>query len=155
MDALTEVRDFILARRQAVLAVSANDEPFTAMTSYVVEPGLAGFLIHLSDLSPHKRMLLANPKCSLLIAEADDGRAEVMSLARVTLQGLAAKIAKDTDDYAQARARFLARLPSSEIMFGLPDFDLFRITPVGGRFIGGFGRAFAFTSDQLIQTTNR
>ncbi|BCX05340.1 MAG: hypothetical protein KatS3mg053_3278 [Candidatus Roseilinea sp.] len=154
MNDLTEVRNFILARRQATLAVCANDEPFTAMTSYVVEPGVAGLLIHLSDLAPHKRMLLANPKCSVLIAEADDGRAEVMSLARVALQGIAAKIEKHTDDYAQAKARFLARLPSSEIMFGLPDFDLFRITPTGGRFIGGFGRAFAFTADQLIQISN-
>jgi putative heme iron utilization protein len=35
-------------------------------------------------------------------------------------------------------------------MFDLPDFDLFRITPTGGRFIGGFGRAFAFTAEQLV-----
>jgi len=150
-DLLAEVRDFILARRQAVLAVCAGDEPFTAMTSYAAEPGLTGFLIQLSDLSPHKRMLLANPKCSLLIAQADDGRAEVMSLARVMLQGTAAKIEKSSDDYARAKAHFLARLPASQIMFGLPDFDLFRIAPTGGRFIGGFGRAFAFTADQLIQ----
>lgn len=155
MDALTEVRDFILARRQATLAVCANDEPFTAMTSYVAEPGLAGLLIHLSDLAPHKRMLLANPRCSLLIAKADDGRAEVMSLARVTLQGIAAKIEKASDDYAQSKARFLARLPSSAIMFNLPDFDLFRIRLTGGRFIGGFGRAFAFTADQLAQIADR
>lgn len=155
MDALTEVRDFILARRQATLAVCANDEPFTAMTSYVAEPGLASLLIHLSDLAPHKRMLLANPKCSLLIAEADDGRAEVMSLARVTLQGIAAKIEKASDDYAQSKARFLARLPSSAIMFDLPDFDLFRIRLTVGRFISGFGRAFAFTADQLAQIADR
>ena len=154
-DPLAEVRDFILARRQAVLAVSAGDEPFTAMTSYAVEPELTGFLVHLSDLSPHKRMLLANPKCSLLIAQADDGRAEVMSLARVMLQGVAAKIEKHSEDYARAKARFLARLPASEIMFGLPDFDLFRIAPTGGRFIGGFGRAFAFTADQLTRSQFR
>ncbi|GIV85883.1 MAG: pyridoxamine 5'-phosphate oxidase [Candidatus Roseilinea sp.] len=155
MNALTEVRDFILARRLATLAVCDHDEPFTAMTSYVPEPGVTGLLIHLSDLAPHKRMLLANPKCSLLIAEADDGRAEVMSLARVTLQGNAVKIEKASEDYAQSKARFLARLPSSEIMFGLPDFDLFRITPTSGRFIGGFGRAFAFTADQLVQIADR
>ncbi|MDW8352871.1 MAG: pyridoxamine 5'-phosphate oxidase family protein [Anaerolineae bacterium] len=154
MDEMTEVREFILARRQATLAVCSGDEPFTAMTSYVVEPRLTGLLIQLSDLSPHKHMLLANPKCSLLIAEGDDGRAEVMSLARVTLQGIAAKIEKAGEDYAQAKARFLARLPASAIMFSLPDFDLFRIRPTGGRFIGGFGRAFAFTAEQLIEAAD-
>ncbi len=147
---LDEVRAFILARRQAVLAVCDAGEPLTAMTAYVAEPGLAGLLIHLSDLSPHKRVLLKHPTCSLLIAESDDGRAEVMSLARVMLQGVAAKIEKSSDDYAAAKARFLARLPASKLMFDLPDFDLFRITPTGGRFIGGFGRAFAFTAEQLV-----
>ncbi len=147
---LDEVRAFILARRQAVLAVCDAGEPLTAMTAYVAEPGLAGLLIHLSDLSPHKRVLLKHPTCSLLIAESDDGRAEVMSLARVMLQGVAAKIEKASDDYEAAKARFLARLPASKPMFDLPDFDLFRITPTGGRFIGGFGRAFAFTAEQLV-----
>jgi putative heme iron utilization protein len=147
---LDEVRAFILARRQAVLAVCDAGEPLTAMTAYVAEPGLAGLLIHLSDLSPHKRVLLKHPTCSLLIAESDDGRAEVMSLARVMLQGVAAKIEKASDDYEAAKARFLARLPASKLMFDLPDFDLFRITPTGGRFIGGFGRAFAFTAEQLV-----
>jgi putative heme iron utilization protein len=147
---LDEVRAFILARRQAVLAVCDAGEPLTAMTAYVAELGLAGLLIHLSDLSPHKRVLLKHPTCSLLIAESDDGRAEVMSLARVMLQGVAAKIEKASDDYEAAKARFLARLPASKLMFDLPDFDLFRITPTGGRFIGGFGRAFAFTAEQLV-----
>ncbi len=151
-DLLDEVRAFITARRQAVLAVCDDGEPLTAMVAYVVEPGLAGLLIHLSDLSPHKRVLLKHPQCSVLIAELDDGRAEVMSLARVMLQGLATKIEKASSDYAEAQARFLARLPASKIMFELPDFDLFRITPTGGRFIGGFGRAFAFTADQLINS---
>jgi hypothetical protein len=73
-----------------------------------------------------------------------------MSLARVMLQGVAAKIEKASDDYEAAKARFLARLPASKLMFDLPDFDLFRITPTGGRFIGGFGRAFAFTAEQLV-----
>jgi hypothetical protein len=147
---LDEVRAFIMARRQAVLAVCDAGEPLTAMTAYVAEPGLAGLLIHLSDLSPHKRVLLKHPTCSLLIAELDDGRAEVMSLARVMLQGVAAKIEKASDDYEAAKARFLARLPASKLMFDLPDFDLFRITLTGGRFIGGFGRAFAFTAEQLV-----
>jgi putative heme iron utilization protein len=146
---LAALRSFIRDHRQAVLAVSANDEPFTAMSAYVAEPALRSVLIHLSNLSQHKRMLLANPKCSLLIAEPDDGRAEVMSLARVTLQGSAAKIDKDTADYAQAKALFLAALPASELMFGLADFDLIRINIASGRSIAGFGRAFPFTAEDL------
>lgn len=146
---LSECRAFIRRHRQATLAVSERDEPFTAMTAFVMEPALHSALIHLSNLSPHKRMLLANPKCSLLIAEPDDDRAEVMSLARVTLQGVAAKIAKDTRDYADAKALYLSSLPASAMMFGLADFDLIRITFTGGRYIAGFGRAFPFTIEDV------
>lgn len=146
-----ELRTFIRSHRQLVLAVSQNDEPFTAMSAYVPEPDLSGLLIHLSNLSQHKHMLLQNPKCSVLIAEPDDGRAEVMSLARVTLQGLAAKIDKNTDDYTRSKSRFLARLPTSELMFGLLDFNLIRIAFTSGRYIAGFGNAFPFTAQDLIE----
>ena len=148
-DDLAALRSFIREHRQAVLAVSANDEPFTAMTVYVAEPALRSALIHLSNLAQHKRMLLVNPKCSLLIAEPDDGRAEAMSLARVTVQGNAAKIEKETADYAQAKALYLAASPASELMFSLPDFDLIRISITSGRYIAGFGRAFPFAAEDL------
>jgi hypothetical protein len=135
-----ELHTFITHHRQAVLAVSANNEPSTAMVSYAWHDG--GFLVHLSNLAPHKKILLANPHCSLLVAEPDDGRVEIMSLARLTVVGSAIMLDKNTSAYENAQAAFLAKLPSSNVMFGLPDFDLFRIVPTGGRFIGGFARAF-------------
>jgi putative heme iron utilization protein len=106
-------------------------------------------LIHLSNLAPHKRQLIANPRCSLLIAAPDPGTGEVMALPRVTLQGTAALIPKGTPDYEQAKARYLAKLPTSSVMFSLVDFDLFRITPAHGRFIAGFGRIVAFEAAEL------
>jgi heme iron utilization protein len=149
---LQDFQNLVRTHRQATLAVSTNDEPFTAMVSYAMSEAQhgGGLLVHLSNLSLHKRLLLANPKCSLLIAEPDDGRAEVMSLARVTLNGNAIKLSKETQAYAEAKAAFLAKLPTSEVMFGLADFDLFRITPSSGRFIAGFGRAFGLSSDDLL-----
>ncbi len=147
---LLELRAFIQRHRQATLAVAEHDEPFTAMVSYAQEPGLRGFLVHLSNLAPHKRQLLANPRCSLLISAPDPGTGEVLSLPRVTLQGSAARIPKDTPDYEQAMSCYLAKLPTSSIMFTLADFDLFRITPVSGRYIAGFGRTIPFTGAELV-----
>ena len=148
---LDALRELVRSHRQATLAVSANDEPFTAMVSYAISEARqsVAFLIHLSNLSAHKKQLLTNPKCSLLIAEPDDGRAEVMSLARVALNGNAIKLNKETPEYAEAKAAFLAKLPTSEMMFALADFDLFCIVPTSGRFIAGFGRAFGLSTDDL------
>ena len=144
---IRDIQSFLQSHRQATLAVSADNIPHTAMVSYVWHARAA--LIHLSNLAPHKRQLLANPRCSLLIAEPDDGRVEVMSLARVILQGTAAMLDKASAEYADAKAAFLAQLPSAELMFGLPDFDLFRIQPDGGRYIAGFGKIMTFAADEI------
>lgn len=149
MTKFPEIVSFLQKHRQAVLAVSAREEPFTAMVGYAWDAAKGGVLIHLSNLAAHKQQLRENPRCSVLIAEADDGRAEVMSLARVTLQGHAAMLDKASDDYSQAKALFLARMPSAEMMFGLPDFDLFRITISSGRYIAGFGRIMPFQAEDL------
>jgi putative heme iron utilization protein len=133
---------FIRRHRQATLAVVDAGEPHTAMVSYVEEPDCSAMLIHLSSLSAHKRILLANPVCSLMICEPDDGTGEVMALARVALLSTAARIDRGGDEYARARQRFLEKLPSAEVMFALPDFDLFRVRPRRARFVAGFGRAF-------------
>src|SRR5712692_7826664 len=93
---LLELRTLIRAHRQATLAVVENCEPFTAMVSYAEEPDLGGLLIHLSNLAPHKRQLKANSRCSVLIAAPDPGHGEVLSLPRVTIQGVASMIEKDT-----------------------------------------------------------
>jgi len=146
---LSELRAFIGTHRLLTLAVSQDDEPFTALATYAPEPDVRSVLIHLSDLAPHKRMLLANPKCSVLIAEPNDGRAEPMSLARVTMQGRAAKIDKAGPEYVQAKARFLDLLPASDLMFSLPDFDLIRVVFSSGRFIAGFGKIVTFTAQEL------
>jgi heme iron utilization protein len=141
-DTRAALAGLIRTHRQATLAVIEAGEPYTAMVSYVEDADLSGILIHLSNLSAHKRMLLANPQCSLLICEPDDGRAEVMSLARVAVQGRAALVDKAGPDYVAARTRFLQKLPSAALMFALADFDLLRIMPRRARYIAGFGRAF-------------
>ena len=142
IEQLASLRAFIRKHRQATLAVVAAGEPHTAMVSYVEEADCAAVLIHLSSLSAHKRILQANPVCSLLICEPDQGTGEVMALARAALQATAVQIERGGDEYERAKQRFLQKLPSAEIMFALPDFDLFRVRPQRVRFIAGFGRAF-------------
>lgn len=154
MNDLADLHDFIRRHRQATLATLDGDAPHTAMVSYVEDfnqpdppdPSrpLAGMtvLIHLSDLAAHKRHLRADPRCSLLIAEPDVGRGEVLALSRLSLRGVASLITKATIEYDDARQRYLAKLPTSAMMFALADFDLFRIQVTGGRYIAGFGRAY-------------
>jgi putative heme iron utilization protein len=117
------------------------------MVAYAAEPGFGGFLLHLSRLAAHTGHLLADPSAALLICEADDGRDDVQTLARLTLAGAAAPL--DEAECAAGRERYLARLPAAAQLFELPDFALFRFVPREARYVGGFARAFSLTPEHL------
>ena len=118
-DSLATLARLIAGHRQAVLATLDAGAPYTAMVAYVPERGFAGLLIHLSDLSAHKRHLRADPRASLIIFEPDNGRTEILQHARVSLGCTTEIIPKDTDAYTAAKDHYLARFPSHKLMFTL------------------------------------
>ena len=138
-------------QRQAGLGTLPGGAPFVSMVAYAAEPDFGGFLLHLSRLAPHTGALLADPRASLLVCEPDDGRADVQTLARVTLIGTAAPLDPAGEAYAAAQALYLARLPAAEMLFAFPDFALFRFVPSEARYVGGFARAFTMAPKHLAQ----
>lgn len=141
----TLIRD----HRQAMLATVSEGAPYAAMTAYVPEPDFGSFLVHLSDLAPHKGHLRADPRASLIICEPDNGKTEIMQHKRVSLECLAEVIPKESAAYAAARERYLGRLPAHELMFTLKGFDLVRLVPQRGLLNAGFGRAYKVTPADL------
>jgi len=148
---LTIVASLIRGQRQAALGTLHAGAPFVSMVAYAAEPDFGGVLLHLSRLAPHTGHLLAAPAASLLIAETDDGRDDVQTLARITLVGAAHPLEPAGAGYAAARERYLARVPSAEMLFTFPDFVLFRLVPSEARYVGGFGRIYTLTTAHLRQ----
>ena len=149
-ESLDLLSDLLTQRRQAVLAtLDPSGAPYTAMVAFATEAGLDGILVHLSGLSAHKRYLLADPRCSLMVFEPDNGHVEILQHTRVSLSCRAELVAKDGADFATARERYLAKYPGHKLMFGLGDFDLLRLRPESGLMNAGFGRAFAVTPADL------
>jgi putative heme iron utilization protein len=56
-------------------------------------------------------------------------------------------------NYAQIKNNYLKRFPEAEQLFSLGDFNLWKITPKGGRFVAGFGRAFNLVPEALIKVS--
>lgn len=139
----------IRSRRWAALGTLGNEGPLASMAAYAWEPDSGGFLLLLSNLSLHTRNLLADPRASLAISEADTGVGNPQTLARVSIQGEAAPIERDSPGYAEAKAMYEKRLPASAALFGFGDFVLFRFAPREARFVAGFARAYTLGAQEL------
>lgn len=65
-------------------------------------------------------------------------RRDPLALPRATLLGSCARV--DDDAARAARATFLAAHPEATAYATFKDFAMYRLTPVGVRYVGGFGR---------------
>ena len=135
------LRDLLQAQQVASLGTLHQGRPDVSMVPFVMLPGSANFIIHVSQLAAHTKDMLSSPQVSLLVIAPPTPGVIAQELARITLQGEAAQVASRTPDHAAAKAAYLARFPRSEPMFGFSDFSLFVIVPTSIRFVGGFAQA--------------
>ena len=148
-DELPHIASLLRGQRQGALGTLAGGAPFVSLVAFAAEPDFGAVLLHLSGLAPHTRHLQADPRASLLVAEPDDGREDVQTLARLTLTGRVDPLPRGTPQYDASRALYLAKLPSAAMLFDFGDFGLFRLVPDGARYVGGFARAYTLTPDHL------
>ena len=140
--------------RIAALGTMHDGEPNLAMVAYSFAEDFSAFYIHVSRLGKHTADMENDPRVSLLITETDDRRADPQTLARVSLHGTAEVLPRTDAGYAQVKQNYLERFPEAEQLFSLGDFNLWKITPKGGRYVAGFGRAFNLVPDNLTKASS-
>jgi len=146
---LAEARTLIASARVLALGVLVDSEPHVGFLPYAVGEDPATLLVHASKLARHSRGLLPGAEFSALIHESDGGEGDPLQLRRVILRGRVVPLARDTSAYHEARARYLARLPTAEITFRLGDFTLFALHVESGRYVGGFAQAVDLRATDL------
>ena len=140
--------------RVATLAVNIDGAPFASLVPFAMTADYGAALIHASGLARHSAGLTSGGPFSLLIHEPDtEPSTNPAQLARVTLLGSVEVLEKSSEAYAQARDRYLAKFPKSEITFQLGDFNLYALTVESSRFVAGFGKAFDVDLDDLGDRT--
>lgn len=139
--------------RIAALGTLHEGEPNLAMVAYSFAEDFSAFYIHVSRLGKHTMDMENDPRVSILITETDDRRPDPQTLARVSIRGMAEVLARNDPGYAQVRQIYLERLPEAEQLFSLGDFNLWKITLKGGRFVAGFGRAFNLVPEALVRVS--
>ena len=129
-------------RTLAALGTMVDGGPLVSMVLYASEPDLSCLYIHVSRIAQHTRGLLSQPRVSLLISEPDRASRNPLTLARVSIQGLAGLLQDGSAEFENARSLYLAAHPTAAINFDLPDFLLLGVHPESARFIAGFGKIF-------------
>jgi len=128
--------------RTGVLLTLRERRPFGSHVPYVFGEHWTRAYIHVSRLALHTEHLLRDSRVGLFVSEPDLPGKNPLSLRRMNLQGEAALLNVNAPDYAEVKARYLARFPQSAMMFGLSDFALWELRLQGAHLVLGFGQAY-------------
>jgi putative heme iron utilization protein len=142
------LRQLLHNRTIAALGTLHHGAPFVSMVPYAVARD-GSLILHVSQLAAHTRDMLDNPDVSLLVTESEAAGKMPQALARVTVQGRAQLIDRDSEKHTEARDVYLARFPDAAQLFEFSDFSIFIIKPVSARLIAGFGQAVTITGDDF------
>ena len=157
MDAQSEklLAHIIRTTRVAALATMRDEKPLSSMVAYAPVENFSALYIFVSRLAQHTMDMIKDKHVSLLIAETDDGRADPLTLARVSIRGSAEIIQNGEPGYTPIKELYLARFPEAEQLFQLADFNFWRIIPKGGRYVAGFSKAYNITPEALKKASVR
>ena len=148
-ETLQSLAGLINTQRVAALGTIHEGSPLVSMVAYQSAPDFSAFYIHISRLAQHTQGILQDSRVSLMIAEADTGKKEPQTLARISMQGEAIEIPQSASGYEDAKTLYLSKFPGAAISFGLGDFSIYSIQPRRARHIGGFGRIFDLTPEDF------
>lgn len=138
---------------QSVIISTVNEQgvPNASYTPFVIDAA-KNIYIYVSGLATHTQNLHANPHVSVLFIEDESKTEQIFARRRLSFDCTASLIERDTDTWNDIVEQFQARFGELiEVLRGLPDFRIFRLTPNAGRFVVGFGTAYHIRGDQLDQ----
>tara|TARA_R110000868_G_scaffold90147_1_gene250501 strand:- start:1128 stop:1859 length:732 start_codon:yes stop_codon:yes gene_type:complete len=131
-------RELLLKEYRGVLSTHSKAMPgfpFGSVVPYCLDA--QGYpLILISRIAQHTHNLKQDGKCSLLVGERD--AQDVQAVGRLTLLAEARQL-QDGGQMEAAAQRYYRYFPESRGYHQAHDFDFWRLEPVRGRYIGGFG----------------
>lgn len=142
-----EARQLLRAQRVGMLAtqsVALRGFPFASLTPYALD-AQGRPLILISALSQHTLNIRADDRVSLLVYDAAEP--DVHDAARLTWIGRAVPVPEGD---ARARTAYMSRFPAVARFLKAHDFALYRLEPVRGYYIGGFGKIFWLEPRELV-----
>jgi len=141
---LTQNYQLLIKNQQTLLlaTVSARAEPECSYAPFVRDE-LKVFYIFVSELATHTKNMMDTQKASILFIKPEQETKDFFVRERVIFDCSISEIKQDDELYDRQLGLMKDQFGETvELLRGLPDFHLLALTPVKGRYIAGFGKAF-------------
>lgn len=136
---------------QSIIISTVNEEgmPNGSYTPFIIDES-KNIYIYVSGLSTHTQNLNVNPRASVMLIEDEAQTPQIFARRRLNYDCTAALIERETDEWKSIVDKFEVRFGEIiEMLRGLADFRIFKLTPHSGRFVIGFGQAYHISGDNL------
>ena len=145
----SEIRELLNDRLSLHLSsLTSEGEAYASYAPYALDKDCLYVLI--SELAIHALNLQQNPRASVLIIEDEATSHDVFARRRVNYSVQAELIRRETAEWKSSINLLRSRHGELvDTLCQLGDFKLFCLIPLRGRYIKGFGKAFAFEGATL------
>lgn len=132
-----------------IASADKSSTPQINYTPFVFDDN--SFYISLSRLAKHTLNLSINPRVSLMLIEDESNSENIFSRDRLTLNCKVKEIKQDTNESNLVIELFEYKFKNiSNVYRDFKDFRIFKLSPIDGIFILGFGKAYSIDSELNI-----
>ena len=135
--------DLIQSQQTLLLStVTAQGEPESSYAPYVRD-SQGVFYIYVSELAAHTKHMLLKRSASILFIQPEKETKNLFARERVTFDCTVSEIKKLDESYNEQLQIMKQQFGETvDLLRSLNDFHLLALTPIKGRYIAGFGKAF-------------
>jgi putative heme iron utilization protein len=147
----------LLDRSQSLVlaTVNADGSPLASTVPFIVDEQRR-FTIFTSRLADHTANLQRSGQASVMLLADEADTSQVFARRRVTFRCRVELVPRDNAEGTKLLAEYEARFGKMVgLLKSLPDFQLFRLRPLAGSLVTGFGQAFTLSGDRFETLTHR
>lgn len=131
--------------------VTPEGQPQASYTPFVMGRDRT-FYIFVSGLSSHTQNLQKTPQAGILLIEDETQATQIFARRRLMYDCVVNLIDRHDPQWSGLADQFKQRFGNLvDMLRQLPDFQIFRLMPQGGRFVVGFGAAYDINPENLEQ----
>ncbi|MFB9885603.1 pyridoxamine 5'-phosphate oxidase family protein [Balneatrix alpica] len=128
--------------------LGSDQEAEVSYAPYVEQQGY--FYIYISELAAHTGNLLRHPQLKVMLIEDESSAKQPHARERLSFKAQATEVQRETQEWQQVQAAFSERFGEiAQMLAGLADFHLFRLSLSEGLYVKGFAKAYRIHADGI------